>query len=81
MKNYSILFMAAMACMLAGCAGKQLLEDDSQEITIEAVMAENNPTRTVISLSNVSMKLDTPIDFHIITESAPLTKCTINLTD
>ena len=48
MKNYSILFMAAMACMLAGCAGKQLLEEDRQEITIEAVMAENNPTKTII---------------------------------
>ena len=55
MKNYSILFMAAMACMLAGCAGKQLLEDDSQEITIEAVMAENNPTRTVIQDGTTSV--------------------------
>ena len=38
-----------------------------------------NNRRTVISLSNTTMNLEGQIDFHIISESAPLTKCKINL--
>ena len=39
-----------------------------------------NNTRTVVSLNNVTMNLDGQIDFHIISESAPMTRCNINLT-
>lgn len=39
-----------------------------------------NKTRTVISLSNVTMELDHAVDFHIMSEEAPLTNCKINLT-
>ena len=38
-----------------------------------------NNTRTVVSLSGIKMDLTEPIDFHLISESAPLTRCTINL--
>ena len=38
-----------------------------------------NPTRTVISLTDVKMTLDQPIDFHILSESKPLTRCKIDL--
>ena len=48
MKNYSILSMAAIALALAGCNQGLLPEKDNNTITIKAVMAENNPTKTVI---------------------------------
>ncbi|MBP5514805.1 MAG: hypothetical protein J6Y04_08540 [Bacteroidaceae bacterium] len=48
----------------------------SGEITVDKY---GNNTRTVVSLSNTTMKLEGQIDFHIISESAPLTKCSINL--
>ncbi len=38
-----------------------------------------NNTRKVILLKNAKMDLDEQIDLHIISESAPLTKCNINL--
>ncbi len=40
-----------------------------------------NNTRTVVSLSNTTMNLKGQIDFHILSESNPLTKCSINLLD
>ena len=44
----SIQFAAIIALALAGCTGKPILEEDKMEFTIEASMAENNPTKTVI---------------------------------
>ena len=38
-----------------------------------------NNTRKVIALNNAKLDLTEQIDFHIISESAPLTKCKINL--
>lgn len=40
-----------------------------------------NQTRTVVSLSNTNLTLEGQIDFHILSESAPLQKCKINLKD
>ena len=40
-----------------------------------------NRQRTVISLSNTTLDLEGQIDFHIISETAPLTKCKLNLVD
>lgn len=48
----------------------------SGEITVDK---HGNNTRTVVSLTNTTMDLEGQIDFHIISESAPLTKCSINL--
>ncbi len=48
----------------------------SGQITVDKY---GNNTRTVVSLSNTTLKLEGQIDFHIISESAPLTKCSINL--
>lgn len=48
MKKSSFLFVAIMAMILAGCTAKQSVEEEANQITITAVMAENNPTRTVL---------------------------------
>ena len=55
MKNYSILSMAAIALALAGCNQGLLPEKDNNTITIKAVMAENNPTKTVIQEGTTSV--------------------------
>lgn len=39
-----------------------------------------NNTRSVVSMTNTALVLDHQVDFHIISEEAPLTGCTINLT-
>ena len=48
MKKYISFFMAALALALTGCSRQSIQEEDLQEITLEAVMAENHPTKTVI---------------------------------
>lgn len=75
--EWTIIRKSRMASCLPEILSTSKVETETGKITTDKY---GNPTRTVISLSNVSMKLDTPIDFHIISESAPLTKCTINLT-
>ena len=55
MRNNTILTIAVMALALAGCNRGLLPEEDNNTITIKAVMAENNPTRTVIQEGTTSV--------------------------
>ena len=55
MRNNTILPIAVMALALAGCNRGLLPEEDNNTITIKAVMAENNPTRTVIQEGTTSV--------------------------
>lgn len=55
MNKYISFLVAVMALALIGCSQKPILEEDLQEITLEAVMAENNPTKTVIENGTTSI--------------------------
>lgn len=55
MRNNTILPIAVMALALAGCNRGLLPEEDNNTITIKAVMAENNPTKTVIQEGTTSV--------------------------
>ena len=55
MKKYISLFLAAGALALTGCVEESLPKEDGNEITIQAVMAENPGTRTMIQDGTTSV--------------------------
>lgn len=55
MKKICFLSIAVIASALVSCTEEPFSKEDGNEITIEAVMAENNPTRTVIQDGGISV--------------------------
>ena len=48
MKQFIYLFVAAIALALTGCSVEPFSQEEGNEITIKATLAENNTTKTVI---------------------------------
>jgi hypothetical protein len=55
MKQIYSLFVDAIALVLVGCSVEPLSKEEGDVITIKATIAENNPTKTVIQDSTISV--------------------------